>query len=257
VSQSNKGRYFGGGDQPSSFFMKETLIAWSIFGRGNPDMEANEEMLSYYLGFERILIKILPKELRFKRFSIRNSEIVLECDTGEFLIDAASGGVSSIIDMAWQIYMYSEDKTKKFTVLIDEVENHLHPSMQRHLLPDFVTAFPNVKFIVSTHSPLIVGSVKNSEVYVLRFNGNNKIVAEYLDFSNKAKSASEILDEVLGVSFTMPLWAENSLNEIVQKFLNKSEITEGDLGQMREELSQSGLENLMPRAITKIVLEKT
>ncbi|MBP7722945.1 MAG: AAA family ATPase, partial [Alphaproteobacteria bacterium] len=42
---------------------------------------------------------------------------------------------------------------------IDEVENHLHPSMQRQVLGDFLEAFPNVCFIVSTHSPLIVGSV--------------------------------------------------------------------------------------------------
>ena len=256
VSNSTRSRYFGGNDQSSSFYMKEALISWSIFGRGNEDMDPDEKLLEYYKGFEDTLKVILPKELGFRRFFIRNFEIVLQCASGDFLIDAASGGISALIDMAWQIYMKSTfDKNIEITVLIDEVENHLHPTMQRRILSDFVKAFSNVKFIISTHSPLIVGSVKESRVYVLRNNENGKIISQRLDLVKEAKTAAEILDEVLGVSFTMPIWAEEKLNEIVKKY-SESEITDESFKNMRSELSEAGLEKLMPRAIGDVVDNK-
>lgn len=170
------------------------------------------------------------------------------------MIDSASGGISALIDLSWQIYMYSNQMTESITVLIDEIENHLHATMQRAILPDLISAFPNIQFIVTTHSPLIIGSVKNSNVYALRYNEDNQIVSELLDLENKAKNATEILNEVLGVSFTMPIWVENSLNEIVAQYSNK-EMNENVFDEMRAELATLGLEELMPLAI-KNVLKK-
>ncbi len=256
VANSARHRYFGGDDKPSSFYMKETLVTWNIFGRGNEDMEPDSKLLEYYQGFEEILHVVLPKEIGFKKFVIRNFEVVLLCDSGDFIIDAASGGISAIIDMAWQIFMYSTGKSTDFTVLIDEVENHLHPTMQRRILSDFTKAFPEVTFIVSTHSPLIVNSVQDSSVYVLRQNNEKKFIAEELDFVNKAKTAAEILDEVLGVSFTMPIWVEEKLSQILGKYEKEDLTKEETFHNMRSELSQIGLEKLMPEAITKLVDKK-
>ncbi len=256
VSNSTKNRYSGGNDQPSSFYMKEALVSWSIFGRGNPDMDPEERLLEYYKGFEEVLKIIIPKEIGFRKFFIRKFEVVLQCTSGDFIIDASSGGISAIIDMAWQIYMRSTfDKDGVITVLIDEVENHLHPTMQRRILSDFVKAFPNVKFIVSTHSPLIVASVKDSSVYVLRHNENRKIISQRLDFINEAKTATEILDEVLGVSFTMPVWAEERLNEIVSKYAKRA-ASEDMIKKLRADLSEAGLEKLMPEAVTNLIKEQ-
>lgn len=252
VSSSNKNRYSDGADTPSNFHIKEALICWSIFGQGNNDMDANETLLEHYNGFQEVLKKVLPKSLGFEKFVIRNSEVVLICKSGNFVIDAASGGISAIIDLAWQIYFYATEEDPNFTVLIDEVENHLHPTMQRQILPDFLDAFPNTKFIVSTHNPLIVGSVKESNVYALRYNEENKITGEKLDFINKAKTAAEILDEVLGVSFTMPIWVEEKLNEIVTKY-SKESITKEKFSQMRNELKEMGLEKIMPEAVYSLI----
>ena len=86
--------------------------------------------------------------------------------------------------------------------------------MQRSILPNLLEAFPNVKFIISTHSPLVVGSVKDSTTYALKYNDNKKIQSHQLNFQKQTKNAIEILDEVLGVSFTMPIWVENELEKI-------------------------------------------
>ena len=123
-------------------------------------MEPDHQLVRNYEGFQEILRKVLPANLGFRRFSIRNVEIVLECESGDFMIDGASGGLSTLIDLAWQIHMFSTAKQPGFTVIIDEVENHLHPTMQRRILSDLLEAFPDVRFIVSTHSPLVVNSVQ-------------------------------------------------------------------------------------------------
>lgn len=52
-------------------------------------------------------------------------------------------------------------------VLIDEVDLYLHPHWQQHVLADLQEAFPNIQFIVSTHSPFIVQSVESKNVITL------------------------------------------------------------------------------------------
>tara|TARA_R110002096_G_scaffold322487_1_gene516572 strand:- start:699 stop:1922 length:1224 start_codon:yes stop_codon:yes gene_type:complete len=250
--QSHMSKYQNSHSQPSNYFIKETLLNWAIGGSGNEFMQADKELYDYYKGFENVLKGILPRTLGFSKISIRNYEIVLETESGDFMLDAVSGGVSAIIDLAWQIFNYVKDENEIVTVLIDEVENHLHANMQRSILPDLITAFPNVQFIVSTHSPLIIGSVKDSNVYAFRYNEERKIYNEQLDLINKAKSATEILNEVLGVPFTMPIWVENSLNEITEKYSNQ-ELTKNSFQQMRNELKELGLDNLMPLALEKLI----
>ncbi len=148
--------------------------------------------------------------------------------------------------------MYSTKEQTDFTVIIDEVENHLHPTMQRQILPDLLNAFPQARFIVSTHSPLVVGSVQNSIVFVLKYDENRKIISRQLDLVNQAKTATEILDEVLGVSFTMPIWAEEKLNNIVNTYSQK-EMTKDEFQNMRNELKEAGLGKLMPEVIYDLI----
>lgn len=52
-------------------------------------------------------------------------------------------------------------------VLIDEIELHLHPGLQRTILPRLRKAFPNVQLIVTTHSPQVLSSVHSKNVRLL------------------------------------------------------------------------------------------
>lgn len=55
-------------------------------------------------------------------------------------------------------------------VLIDEIDMHLHPKWQRHIIDDLKRTFPKIQFIVTTHSPFIVQSLKANEV--INLDGN-------------------------------------------------------------------------------------
>ncbi|MGE7692029.1 AAA family ATPase [Lysinibacillus sp. NPDC097214] len=228
--------------------MKSTLISWALFGKGNDHVVENEEAYELFLGFIEILKILLPPTLGFEDISIREGEVVLVTNSGEFLLDAVSGGIGAVLDLAWQIYMFNGNKMEPFVVLIDEAENHLHASMQRRLMPSLIQAFPNVQFIISTHSPLMVNSIKDSSVYVLKYNDNNSVVSELLDFENKAANATEILRDVLGVPVTMPIWVEDSLKDILESYRGH-EITAESYIRLKEDLSAVGLNDHLPQAL--------
>jgi predicted ATP-binding protein involved in virulence len=69
-------------------------------------------------------------------------------------------------------------KKSQGIVLIDEIDLHLHPKWQRHIVADLKKIFPCMQFIVTTHSPFIVQSLKAEELIVLDENveiGNDPI----------------------------------------------------------------------------------
>ena len=52
--------------------------------------------------------------------------------------------------------------------LIDEMDLHLHPAWQSHVVGDFHRAFPNIQLIASTHSPLVIAALRREAVLIMR-----------------------------------------------------------------------------------------
>lgn len=252
--------------------MKQALVSMVYFGTKTEFAEGSEPDLKNFRGFNDVLLKVLPPTLRFKNLSIRQTEVVLETGSGDFVLDAASGGILAIIDIAWQIYIYSlTDEVKiadSFVVVIDEPENHLHPSMQRALISDLINAFPKAQFIIATHSPFMVSSVKDSYVYVLKYEDIERkmegddlggeikvrslVVSERLDVVNRAGSAGEILRDVLGVAVTVPLWVEDRLHGLLETY-RKLEFNAENVLALKEEMTQLGFGELYPQALAELV----
>jgi predicted ATP-binding protein involved in virulence len=186
--------------------------------------------------------------------------------SGEFLIDAASGGITTLIEIAALIYGCSIRegvKGRRFVVVYDEPENHLHPELQRSLFQNLTDAFPLVQFVAATHSPFIVSSLRNSNVFVLRYENvkeekpseQSRVVSQKLDYTNRAGTASEILREVLGLPSTFPSWVENDLNRIVAKYQVEA-IDDVKIEQMKLELNNAGLGELFPKALSALARDK-
>jgi hypothetical protein len=236
--------------------LKETLIGFAAFGADNVHMKAVPELVGLYEDFQDILRTLLPKEIGFQRLEVRSPEIVVVTLTGEFPIDSASGGLMALIQTAWQIFLFIKANGSEAVVLIDEPENHLHPSLQRDFLSNLVRTFDQTQFVIATHSPFIISSVKESRIYALRYvtrdDGSSAVSASLVDLESKAGTASKILDEVLGVSVTIPIWAENELDEISSK-LETSEISQSSLNELRSDLERAGLSQFFPEAVGRIV----
>jgi energy-coupling factor transporter ATP-binding protein EcfA2 len=256
-------RYAGGNTNSSMIFqIKNMIAAWAAMGEGNSVLAPNPRQLKAYEGLTELLRVVIPKELGFLSLAIRPPEVVVVTRSGEFLIDAASGGLTTLIEIASLIYVCSirsDIDGSRFVVTIDEPENHLHPSLQRSLLPTLVEAFPQVQFVIATHSPFMVSSLRDSSVYVLRHSeldgatpslpiSSRRIVSERLDYQHRAGTASEVLRDVLGVPTTLPEWVEKELASVVEKYRSK-QIDESTLAALKTDLKIAGLNDLFGEAL--------
>ena len=194
--------------------LKQSLVSLALFGYGNEAVSPNQEYRELFETFKEILQKILPTTLGFQRLEIRMPDVVLVTKTGDFSLDAMSGGINDILAMAWQIHLYGADK-ESCTVIIDEPENHLHPSMQRSILPTFADAFQKYRFIVATHSPFIVSSMPEAMVFGLLYNEDNKVFSIEIGEAELSGTPNTILREILDVSSNLPIWVEERIKTII------------------------------------------
>lgn len=105
------------------------------------------------------------------------------CDGREVRSNLLSDGyrrlVSIVIDIAFRCallnkVMYGDEAYKHThgTVIIDEIDEHLHPELQVRIMKALHETFPKIQFIVSTHAPLVMSSVETNEdnvVYKLEY----------------------------------------------------------------------------------------
>lgn len=67
-------------------------------------------------------------------------------------------------------------------IMADAIELHLHPSWQREIIPKQLSAFPNCQFIITTHSPQVLGNVKPESVFILK-ETDDEVICENPDES--------------------------------------------------------------------------
>lgn len=108
------------------------------------------------------------------------------CDGREVEDDKLPDGyrriVNIVVDLAFRcallnrgIYATEACARTKGTVLIDEIDMHLHPSLQSVVLKSLRQTFPQLQFIVTSHAPMVMSSVENNEtnvVYKINYTGD-------------------------------------------------------------------------------------
>ena len=134
--------------------------------------------------FEKLLKQIFEDDTLRLCFDEETFRFRIVLDGREpFDFNSLSSGYAALLDIAVDLIMRMEkhtDRTFDFNisgiVLIDEIETHLHLEMQKTILPFLTSFFPNIQFIVSTHSPFVLNSIENCTIYDLE----NRIIASGL-----------------------------------------------------------------------------
>ncbi len=120
-------------------------------------------------------------------------------------------------------------------VLIDEVDAHLHPTWQTRIGQWFTQYFPNIQFIVTTHSPLVCRACENGSIWRLAAPGSGHESGEITDTNKKRLIFGNVLDaygtEVFGENVTIPEKSDEKLNRLTA--LNKKSI-EGETTEKEE-----------------------
>lgn len=110
------------------------------------------------------------------------------------------GTVSLIADIAYRMANLNPqllDRVLEETegiVLIDEIDLHLHPQWQKHILDDLTRIFPKVQFIVSTHAPTVINSVRSENLVILKDLQPQKAASQVY-----GKDVKSVLGEIMGV----------------------------------------------------------
>lgn len=110
-------------------------------------------------------------------YSLRQNALVLTTvdksgERAELPFDRLSDGYRGVLslfaDIAYRMAVLNPNSKEILStpgiVLIDEVDLHLHPKWQSRILGDLLRIFPNLQFIVSTHAPKVIASVRASQV---------------------------------------------------------------------------------------------
>lgn len=161
-------------DQPLSAFERWMVyLDYRIVKNKDPDAERQKE-----LGIAAIN-QLLPVGVRFDSVNAEG-RIYFDVDGEKVPTLALSDGYRSVLalsgDLVWrliQAFPKSKDPLKEEgVVLIDELDIHLHPIWQRDIALRLREQFPNLQFIVATHSPLIAAGA-GSEALTLKLTLNN------------------------------------------------------------------------------------
>lgn len=99
------------------------------------------------------------KTVRFREITQR-FEILFETPSGPVAFDDLSSGQQSVIVIFADLALY---RLSEATVLIDEIELHLHPTWQATILDALLAMLPDCQLIVTTQSPIVAASVRDAK----------------------------------------------------------------------------------------------
>lgn len=173
----------------------------------------------------------------------------------DLLSDGYRRLVSIVTDMAARCSIlnrayYGMDavvKTKG-TAIIDEIDLHLHPSLQANIIKSLRNAFPQIQFIISTHSPMVMSGIKSDSENVVYKMSYDSVVKKYsvlevnpygMDISTIARLILNLSDRNVEVQSQIDLLYDYIDNEkycLANKLLNR---LVGELGENIRELIQA------------------
>ena len=97
-------------------------------------------------------------------------------------------------------YKFAEGWEKEPAILlIDEIENHLHPTWQRRVIPALLDHFPGLQIFATTHSPFVVAGLKAGQVHLLNRDENGVVSTTTNTENIEGWTADEILRVFMGV----------------------------------------------------------
>lgn len=147
-----------------------------------------------------ILNRLLPGDVRTLE-KLEEGEQLFEVNDVPLPFDALSDGYRAFLswtgDLLYRITSACEFsdisiESLRGTVLVDEIDLHLHPAWQRTVLQRLAEAFPNLQIIASTHSPLLLGSLRHHQVRILTFDKGSSRIEEPTETS-WGRSADQLL----------------------------------------------------------------
>ena len=120
---------------------------------------------------------------------------------------------SIVFDIAYRSFILNKGSEPTGIVIIDEIELHLHPTLQQEVLNRFKKTFPEIQFIVSTHSPLVISNIRSDGF-------ENKIIKME---NNGNAYFNELVENIFGIDYTtnlMEVMESDYRSSTIDKLIN-------------------------------------
>ena len=109
--------------------------------------------------------------------------------------------LSIVLDIGYRAFLLTRgEEMPSGIVMIDEIDLHLHPSLEQNVVERFKQTFPQIQFIITTHSPLVISNFRqddNNKIIVMKEYGNE--FSNYqmpnlygVDYSTVVRDAMEV-----------------------------------------------------------------
>lgn len=186
-------------------------------------------------------------------------------------IESLGDGFRSVLSMTFELIrqlqdVYSSDRVfspdglkiePPGVVMIDEVDAHLHPTWQRQIGSWFITHFPNMQFIVTTHSPLVCWSADQGSIFRLPAQGSSEEPGMVTGDDKKRLVNGNVLDaygtELFGTDVSRSASAHDKLTRLaelnrdrLERELNPEEAAE--YARLRDELPASAYSGIAQKS---------
>ena len=154
-------------------FLSDLKIQEAL-ARNEKQIAAADEINLWFVSFEKLLQRIYQNDKLKIEFNYKDYSFRICTEGKKFKFTELSDGFSAILDIVADLILKMQDDNsltrgyqKEGIVLIDEIETHLHLALQKIIMPILTDIFPNIQFIITTHSPFVLSSMPNAVAYDL------------------------------------------------------------------------------------------
>ena len=172
-----------------------------------------------------------------RRLALANRHI--DYASPEFLADAlVEGAVTDWLKESPDHLPSSAPLLAPSIMLIDEIDLHLHPSWQQRVLSDLMRAFPNTQFIVTTHSPQVLSTVRRENIRVLGPDPSGNIIATQPIARTYGEPSGDVLQSVMLVDPQPPVAEKADLQRLTE-WVDQGRYEADDAVRLMSQLTQA------------------
>lgn len=186
---------------------------------------------AWFVDFETLLQHIYQDDKLKLEFNYKDYSFKICTEGKKFKFTQLSDGFAAVLDIVADLILKMQDDkslTRAYQkigiVLIDEIETHLHLELQRIIMPFLTKTFPNIQFIVTTHSPFVLNSMPDAVAFDLE---HRKVLDNLTEYSYES-----LAEGYFGVR-TPSSYAEMQL-ETLKSLLEKELWTDADKVEIRQ-----------------------
>ena len=167
-------------------FLADLKIQEALARNEKLEKDANQ-IREWFVNFEKLLGEIFQDKDLQLHFNYKDYSFKILTKEKEFKFTELSDGFAAVLDIVVDLILKMQDKNQLIRayesegiVLVDEIETHLHLELQKVIMPLLTEIFPNIQFIVTTHSPFVLSSLSNAVAFDLE---HREIIEDLTEYS--------------------------------------------------------------------------